>query len=153
MAEQDTNHFASEDEDIGRDADSSEGQLAFRKIPRELTEEELASTAAQKLLVGMLDQSKKEKEEYKNQLKKEKEEYKIYVERFHKADKKVAVLEEKGKTKLALEILSGTCLTFGGLAIGQISPLWQDQPSGWIVGVLGLGFLVGGIYAKKVKAL
>ena len=142
MAEQDTNNFASEDEDIGRDADSSEGQRAFRKIPRELTEEDLASTAVQKLLVGTLDRLEKEKKEYKS-----------YVERFHKADKKVAVLEEKGKTKLALEILSGTCLTFGGLAIGQINPLWQDQPSGWIVGVLGLGFLVGGIYAKKVKAL
>ena len=141
MVEQDTN-LDQEDENTGSEYRSSRSKAlqAFRRIPRELTEEELANPAVQKLLVGNLDR-----------LETEKEEYRLYMERFHEADKKVAVLEEKGKTKLALEILSGTCLTCGGLAIGQINALWP-QPLGWIAVVLGLVLLGGGIYAKKVKA-
>lgn len=141
MVEQDIN-LDQEDEDTGSESRSSRSKAlqAFRRIPRELTEEELANPAVQKLLVGNLDR-----------LEIEKEEYRAYMERFHEADKKVAVLEEKGKTKLALEILSGTCLTCGGLAIGQINAPWP-QPSVWIAVVLGLVLLGGGIYAKKVKA-
>lgn len=140
MVEQDIN-LDQEDEDNGSESSISRSKdlQAFRRIPRELTEEELANSAVQKLLVGNLDR-----------LETEKEQYRLYMERFHEADKKVAVLEEKGKTKLALEILSGTCLTGGGLAIGQINALWP-QPLGWIAVVLGIVFLVGGIYAKKVK--
>ena len=143
MVEQDINNPDQEDEDTGSESRVSRSKAlqAFRRIPRELTEEDLANPAVLKLLVGNLDR-----------LETEKEEYRIYMERFHEADKKVAVLEEKGKTKLTLEILSGTCLAFGGLAIGQINALWLPSPLTWIVGILGAGLLGGGIYAKKVKA-
>ena len=147
MTEQNINNFDQEDEDTGSKSRtrSPKALQAFRRISRELTEEDLANPVVQKLMVDNL-----------YRLEEEKEEYRLYMERFHEADKKVSVLEEKekekSKTKLVLDILSGTCLTFGGIAIGQINSLWPYQPSGWIIAGLGMGLLAGGIAAQKVKA-
>ena len=140
MTEQDFNELTREDAEGQSGPSPSKSPRAFRNISRELTEEDLSNVAVQKLLLSEIDR-----------LGIENEEYRLYMEHFHEANRKVAVLEEKGKTKLAFEILSGTCLTFGGLAIGQINALWPS-PLTWIVGVLGIGLLGGGIYAKKVKA-
>ena len=144
MTEQDFNELTREDAEGPSGPSPPKGPRAFRNISRELTEQDLANVAVQKLLLSEVDR-----------LGRENEEYRLYMERFHEANRKVAVLEavleEKGKTKLAFEILSGTCLTFGGLAIGQMNALWPS-PWTWIVGILGAVLLGGGIYAKKVKA-
>lgn len=141
MTEQDIN-LDQEDEDNGSESRISRSKdlQAFRRIPRELTEEELANSAVQKLLVGNLDR-----------LETEKEEYRLYMERFHEADKKVAVLEQKSRTALALDIIFGGCLTVGGSVIGLSHGLWSHQPFGWIVLVAGVVMLIIGIVAK-VKA-
>lgn len=142
MTEQDINNLDQEDEDTGNESRVSRSKAlqAFRRIPRELTEEELANPAVQKLLVGNLDR-----------LETEKEEYRVYMERFHEADKKVAVLEQKSRTALALDIIFGGCLTVGGSVIGLSHGLWSHQPFGWIVLVSGVVMLLIGI-AAKVKA-
>ena len=114
------------------------GRQAFRKLPRELTEQDLENPAVPKLLLNEIDRLEIENEEHKH-----------YMERFHEADKKVAVLEEKGKTILALDISFGGCLTIGALILGQVLPLWSQGPFGWLA-IYSRVHLA--IVAKKVKA-
>ena len=88
----------------------SKGPRAFRNISRELTEEDLAnpSPAVLKLLVGTkLDRLQIEEEEYKRCMK-----------RFHDADRKVSVLEQKEQDKAlgGLTSFSGDVLTVGGFS-------------------------------------
>lgn len=157
MTEQDLNELTLEDAEEQSGPSPLEGRQAFRKISRELTEQDLANAAVQKLLLSEIDRLEKEKEEYKLYLGKEKEEHKLYVERFHEVDKKVAVLEQKSRTALALDIVFGGCLAVGslllGLALADQPDLaladQPDQPFGWIGGVT---FIIG-IVAKAVSAI
>ena len=89
MTEQDFNELTLEDAEGQSGPSPPKGPRAFHNISRELTEEDLAnpSPAVQKLLLNEIDRLEIEKEEYRS-----------YVELFHKADRKVAVLEQKSRT-------------------------------------------------------
>ena len=149
MVEQDIKELTREDAEGPSRPRHPAGQQAFRKISRELTEQDLANSAVQKLLLSEIDRLEKEKEEYKHYLEKEKEEHKHYVERFHEADKKVAVLEQKSRTALALDIIFGGCLTVGGSIIGLAR---EGQQFELIVGGVGVVVLIIGIVAKVLFA-
>ena len=137
MAEQDIKELTLEDAEGQSRPSYPAGQQAFRKISRELTEQDLANPAVQKLLLGEIDRLGIENEEYKH-----------YMEHFHEADKKVAVLEQKSRTALALDIVFGGCLTVGGSIIGLAR---EGQQFELIVGGVGVVVLIIGIVAK-VKA-
>ena len=143
MTEQDINELTLEDTEGQPGPSPPEGQQAFRKISRELTEQDLANAAVQKLLLNEIDRLEKEKEEYKH-----------YMELFHEANRKVAVLEQQSRTALALDTIAfGGCLTVGGSVIGLSHGLWSHQPFGWIVLVAGVVMLLLGIAAKVVSAI
>ena len=141
MSLDDPNDLAPEDTgESSAPSSPKKGRQAFKTVTRELSEEDLANPAVQKLLLDDLDRLETENEEHKR-----------YREKFHDADKRVAVLEEKGKTAVAIEILSGACLTIGAAALGYAKVLWSSQPSGWMALVFGFVLLISGIVAKVVK--
>ena len=82
----------------------------------------------------------------------ENDDLKQYQEKFYTVDKRVAVLEEKRKTPLAMEVISNTCFTVGGAALGYATTLWMSQPSAGIIAIVfGVVLVIGGIVGKAIK--
>lgn len=109
----------------------------YANIKRELSEDELASPAVQKLLLN--DNYKMEEE-----MKKLKEFETLY----HIKDKEAAILEEKLKKVAGSEVLYTVCETVGSLLAGISALYWDDK--GWIVLIIGIGLVMGGILYKFV---
>lgn len=116
------------------------GRQAFRKVTRELSDEDLANPAVQRLLLDELDRLEVANEDLSS-----------VRDQFHRADKRAAVLEEKLKVNVGFEILSGGCLAIGAAAMGLSRALWSTQPTGLIVLLLGAVLIAVGIFAKVVK--
>jgi hypothetical protein len=116
------------------------GHRSFAKARRELTEDELAAPAVQKLLLDEVDRLEFENEELSQ-----------YKDKFHAADKAVAVLGEKQKRNVSHEIISGSCLAVGSAALVFAPSLWSAQPAGYFCIAFGVVLLVGGIWAKVVR--
>jgi hypothetical protein len=119
-------------------ATSTGKRQAFRDIRRQLQDADLSSPGVQKLLLDELDQSESECELLQ-----------AYVERFHEADKRAAVLEEKLKASTAFDILFSVGIGLG-CAIMGLSPLfWSDGARGPMALVVGF-LLVSGATAARV---
>lgn len=113
---------------------------SFAKLRRELSDEELASPAVQRMLIDeieQLDLARIEGQQYRG--------------RFHDADKQCAILQERFKTKVSVEILHVGCVTVGAAALGYAPSIWSSQPTGWIVAIFGGLLIVAGLAAKAVK--
>ncbi len=82
-------------------APSSKRQV-FRNIRRQLTDEDLASPGVQKLILDELELAEADCEFLES-----------YVERYHDADKRAAILEEKLKTHSSIEIFFGVGVGIG----------------------------------------
>lgn len=109
----------------------------YANVKRELSEEELTSPAVQKLLLN---------DNYR--MEKEVEKLKEFETLFHIKDKEAAILEEKLKKTAGSEVLYTACETVGSLLAG-ISALYWDA-KGWIVLIIGVSLVVGGIIYKFV---
>ncbi len=72
------------------------------------------------------------------------------MERFHEADKRAAVLEERGRTQTTIEILFGVGVGLGGAIMGVAPAFWNNQPAGWLALVLGV-FLIAGSTVARIK--
>jgi hypothetical protein len=70
--------------------------ITFREIRKELAQSDLSSPGVQKLLLDELEQADANCENYR-----------AYVERFHDADKRAAVLEEQTKTIKSIDVFLG----------------------------------------------
>ena len=117
---------------------SSIPQDPYEKVERRLSEEEMHSSAVQKLLLS--ENSKKDREiEKLNEL----------VEKYHQRDKEAAVLEEKLKSSTRSEVLYTVCET-GGSALAGVSGLFWDN-QGWIFLAIGILFIIGGLLFKFWK--
>ena len=114
---------------------------ALRDIRRQLTEDELASPGVQKLLLENLDRAEGKCDDLQ-----------LYVDRFHEADKRSAVLEEKLKTNTALEILFAGGLAMGSAIIG-LAPIMWDATSlkGSITLIVGLMLVIVSVVARVRK--
>src|SRR4051794_275993 len=88
-------------------APTSKSRRALSRLKRELTEEELATSGVQKMLLEEIERVQEEVNELR-----------LLQAQYHTADKAVAVLTEKLRTKLGAEIISAACLTVGAAAIG-----------------------------------
>jgi len=113
---------------------------ALSSIRRELTDEELSSPGARKLLIDRLDQTEIQVVELKD-----------FRDRFHAADKQVAVLTEKTKQDTAAEVLYGIALSVGALLIGLAQSAWKFQPFGWISLLVGIALMLGAVKFKEVR--
>src|SRR5438094_385338 len=75
---------------------------AFRDLRRQLTDQELTAPGVVKLLLDEVEETIAERDELRG-----------YVTRYHDADKRAAVLEEKGRAATAVEILFAAGLSVG----------------------------------------
>lgn len=114
---------------------------ALASLRRELSDKELLSPAVQKLLLDEIDRLEDDNTELAG-----------YRSRFYEADKKAAILEQKHTASIAHEIISISCITVGGAAIGFAPSVWSTQPTGAIALAFGVVLVLGGVVAKAVKS-
>ena len=100
----------------------------FSEIHRVIDPVDLKNPGVQKLLLEMLEQAESEREECR-----------AYVDRFHQADKRSAILEEKQRTFWAIEAFFAIGVSIGSilLANGNI--------------ILGLCLIILSILARIIK--
>lgn len=113
---------------------------ALSGIRRDLTDEELSSPGARKLLLDRLDQTEKQVVEFRD-----------FRERFHAADKQVAVLSERTKQATATEIMYGVALSVGAMFVGLAPSAWKTQPYGWQSLLVGIALMVGAVISKAIR--
>jgi hypothetical protein len=113
---------------------------AFSRLKRELSDEELSSPGVQKLLLDYLAQADDENATLKS-----------YRDRFHDADKRNGVLEEKLKTNAATEMISVGSLAVGAAALGYAPSLWSTPHGGLFALAFGTVLIVVGILAKVIR--
>ena len=116
------------------------GRRALRELRRELTDEELANPGVQKLILDALEHADVECEELQP-----------YRERFHAADKRAAVLEEKLKKETGYEILFNVGIGVGGAIVGVTPYFWQYGLAGILSLAIGIILIVGSIVARLVS--
>lgn len=113
---------------------------ALRDLRRQLKDDELANPGVQKLLLDALESKDAECEALSS-----------YVQRFHEADKRASVLDEKMKTHSAIEIGFGVGVGIGGVIIGLAPVYWNQQPMGTILLIVGALLIIGGSVMKLTK--
>jgi hypothetical protein len=112
---------------------------SWSQLKRDLTDEELASSAAVKMLLDEVDRLDLENVELTG-----------YRDRFHEADKTCAVLREQQKGNRAADIVFGAGISLGGVMLG----LSQSAPNGtisWEFIALGMLTVAAGIAAKVIR--
>ena len=118
------------------------GRKATSSIRRELSEKELQSPATTMFLLDEVDRLEQENAELLE-----------YRGRFHESDKKAAVLDQKLNFNRGQEVISITCVTLGGAALGFAPSVWAATTStGPIILIAGIVLIVCGVAAKAVKA-
>ena len=113
---------------------------ALSGIRRDLTDEELSSPGARKLLIDRLDQAEIQIVDLKD-----------FRDRFHAADKQVAVLIQKTNRDTAAEVLYGVALSVGAIFIGLAPSAWATQPFGWLSLLVGIVLMIGAVISKAVR--
>lgn len=117
------------------------GRRSFLNLRRELTDEELASPAVQRMLLDELER-----------LDQECEDLRLFRDRFHTCDKLAGILEERFKSKVSLEIMHVTCFLISGSSLGYAASNWGAEPTVSILALIFGGVLaVAGVVAKVVK--
>ena len=113
---------------------------ALSRLKRELSDDELASPGVLKLLLDLLERAESENAELRS-----------LREKYHQAEKRNGVLEEKLKTNTAVDAISMGCLAVGGAALGYAPSIWSSQLMGLIALLFGIVVTGVGIAAKVVR--
>lgn len=112
---------------------------SWSQLKRDLTDEELASSAAVKMLLDEVERLDRENAELSG-----------YRERFHEADKTSAVLREQQKTNLSADIVFTGAITLGGVLLGLLQSVSNPTTFRELLG-LGVLMIVVGIAAKFIR--
>ena len=110
----------------------------YAKVQRLLSEEDMSSSAVQKLLLNE-----------NVRLNKEIEKLRLVEDKYHNRDKEAAILEEKLKKSTGSEILYTICTGGGSALVGFSKAFWDDN--GWVLLVMGFVFVICGLVFKFVK--
>ena len=110
------------------------------RIKIELSDEELASSGVQKMLVEELGRCQDAISTME-----------VFREKYHKADKDLALALEKNKHNISIEIISGSCLAAGAAAFGYAPSLTSLPIAGWIAVAFGLLLTAAGVLAKAIQ--
>jgi hypothetical protein len=113
---------------------------AFSKVKRELSDEDLNSRGVQMLLLDYLAQAEEEVAMLKS-----------FRDKYHEADKRNGVLEEKLKADVAAEVLSTGTIAIGAAALVYGPSTWSNQPSAAIAVAFGAVLTLVGILAKVIR--
>jgi hypothetical protein len=100
---------------------------ALENVSRALTDDELASSGARKMLLEELGRLTDENSDLRS-----------YRDRFYDAEKRLGILQEKLKPTRSIDILSGGCILVGGLMIGSHKPGDLALIVGWILVIVGI---------------
>ncbi|HMO52578.1 MAG TPA: hypothetical protein PKE26_15290 [Kiritimatiellia bacterium] len=116
-------------------------RASLGSVRRPLTEDELKSSAVQKILIDILEDAESGRDEYK-----------AYVDAFHGADKRAAILAEKLNLDHSVEITFGVGIALGGVIMGLAPYLWGvDKLAGLISAMIGLCLIIGASVARAIK--
>lgn len=116
-------------------------RLALRNVKKQLTDEELAQSGTQKMLLEMLEDAENESENLKS-----------YVSSFYEADKKAAILGEKLIIEKSIEIFFGVGVGLGGAIFGLTPFFWaKDVTYGLICLGIGLCLTIGTCIGRAVR--
>jgi hypothetical protein len=125
---------------IGSETPVSKGRRALAKVDRELSTEEFATAAVQKLLMDENDRLLSEIEVLSG-----------IRDRYHEADKKASKLEERLTRDQRLDILFAVSLAVGAALLG-LAPLgWKVQPLGLLLLTFGAALVLGAAIARFRK--
>ena len=113
---------------------------SFDNLRRELSDDELASPATQRMLLDEIER-----------LDADNDDLRVFREKFHAADRKVGVMEERFKTRISMEVVHIACVTVNGEAAGFGASNWTVQPSATLAVVFGGVLILAGVIAKAVK--
>ncbi len=114
-----------------------EERPALRNLRRELSEAELQTPGALKLLLDELERLDTECDESKE-----------LARQFYERDKEVATLRERLKGVKGLELVYSGTLVIGSLLVGYAPGAWAQQPTSWLALVAG-GVLMGVAFLAK----
>jgi hypothetical protein len=126
--------------DDNDDSKSKGKRHSYRGVRRELSDEELKSPVVQKTLLDEIDRLDAEVEEAKS-----------YRNRFHEVDKREAILREKFTVHTGYEIASTTLVTGGGILLGFVSSIWDNQPTAGVLLVVGSLAVIAGAFMTKIR--
>jgi len=112
---------------------------ALSRVQRDLSDDELESPGARKLLLARLDEAEGQLSRLTD-----------ICDKYHEADKKVAVLSEKLKNHYFVEALYGAALSIGALLVGLSPTIWQSHPHVAYSLIAAGAVLMGGAIAAKV---
>jgi hypothetical protein len=117
----------------------SGGRVALRNIERELTPTDLNNNpAALKMVLDRLDKAEEDCGRLQG-----------YEERFHEADKKAAVLQQKIDSLVGFDILHSMLLGVGGIMIGVGQGILNATPwPAWVIMSLGVIAIGSGALAR-----
>ena len=120
---------------------SKKSKPHFAKLRTELTDEDLASSGVQKMLLAEITRLESEVISTSN-----------YQDKFYKADKESAILIEKQKTFVLVEVLYSTSLTLGAVLLGfSPSVKMNEVIQPWMIGGIGILLIIGAIVTKVFK--
>ena len=121
----------------GEPMEGKKARSALAKLRRDLSEDEITSPGALKLLLDKMDALEISVSELSD-----------YRDKFYDSDKKAAVLETILKKDSASEYLYGFSLTIGAVFIGLSPSVWDKQPYGVLSVVLGISLIIGAVIFK-----
>lgn len=124
-------------EPLSHPTEGKKSRSALSKLRRDLSEDEISSPGALKLLLDKLDQLEIQVSELED-----------YRDKFYTADKNVAVLETRITKNTGFEILYGFSLSTGAIFCGLAPTAWKSQPFGWLSLLLGISLMGGAILFK-----
>ena len=117
--------------------EGKKARSALAKLRRDLSEDEITSPGALKLLLDKMDSLEISVSELSD-----------YRDKFYDSDKRVAVLETILKKDSAAEYLYGFSLTVGAVFVGLSPSVWDKQPYGVLSILLGISLIIGAVIFK-----
>ena len=118
------------------------GRKSTASLRRELSDKDMTNAAVAKLLLDDVERLEQQINELGN-----------VQGRYHEADKRAAVLEQKLNVSRSQEIVFAVCTTLAGAALGFAPSAWSEtNATGPIVLSAGVVLLICALIAKAVKS-
>lgn len=121
---------------------------AFKNLPRDLSPDDLNNSGTQKMLLAELERLEMSNLKLETKFEEVNNNLESYKEKFHLCDKEKAVLEKDILHEKKNEILYAFCLSVGSAVFGISFSIIKEVSFWWMLSVLGLAFMVGGLIYK-----
>jgi hypothetical protein len=143
MANNISNANPSEPDDSGAQPSGEplpKSRKALSRLQRELSHEDLATPGVQKMLIEELERAEDELSDAK-----------FFRDKFHLADKDLAVTKEKLKGWTAMEIISTASIAVGAAAFAYAPEAAKTPYGGWVVAAGAFILTIIGVIAKAIR--